>query len=31
LLRSMATEEDKSWQKYLYFDSAGDTRYSTVG
>jgi 5-methylcytosine-specific restriction endonuclease McrA len=31
LLRSMATEEDKSWQKYLYFDNAGDTKYSTVG
>ena len=30
MLRSLATEEP-SWQKYLYFDSAGDTKYATVG
>jgi hypothetical protein len=30
ILKSMG-EEDPAWRKYLYFDSAGDQRYSHVG
>ncbi len=30
ILKSMGAEDEK-WRPYLYFDSAGDTRYSTIG
>jgi len=30
ILKSMGAEDEK-WRPYLYFDSAGDTKYATVG